>query len=242
MVGDDDVEPAAAGLGDLGVAGRTAVDRDDHRGPDRLGPVEGRDREAVALLEAARDVWLDRQPVAFEGLDHDRQPGQPVRVEVAEDEHALTLLAREREPSQQDPDVGEQGRVVQPVEGIAEERVDGGSVRRATGHEEAGHARRQAVPRRGGGRVGRDLGVVREHPAETRLEHVHQSDIRRCTAALTGASIGRVRKRNGGVEGRGSWRRGRAGGPPRDASPRAAGWPRRSRSTSRTRCRSAARG
>ena len=143
----------------------------------------------MAFLQPARHVRLDRQPVALERQDHDRQPGQAVRVEVAEDEHALALVARERQASEEDVDVGEEGRVVEPVERLPEEGVDGGAVGDAAGDEQAGHAVRETVPGRRGRGVGRDLDMVREHPSEARLEHVHQSDIRRCTAALTGASI-----------------------------------------------------
>ncbi len=175
--------------------------------PTACGPVERRDREAVALVEPARHVRLDGQPVALERLDHDRQPGQPVRVEVAEHEHPLALVAREREASQQDVDVGEERRVVEPVEGLAEERVDGGGRRGHRGRRAGrprgrrGHAwprprKRPPGPRRGPGAPIGSAARARPsvcHPSlhrgfDGRLHRSGQETERRVRGARVGAT------------------------------------------------------
>ena len=76
--------------------------------PAGCGGVEGGQREAVALLEPARHVRLDVQAEAAQREDQDREAGQAVRVEVAEDEDALVAAARGgREPVEQPVGVGQ---------------------------------------------------------------------------------------------------------------------------------------
>ena len=99
MVRDDRVDAALVGRGDLGDARGPGVDGDDQRhAPVRGGRDRGQ-REAVALLEPRRDVrdGVDAQPPERE---HElREPGQPVRVEVAEDHDPLAALAGAPRPA-----------------------------------------------------------------------------------------------------------------------------------------------
>ena len=61
VVGDDDVEPARARLGDLLDRGDAAVDGQDEPAALVGEPREGLALEAVALLEAARQVPARRR-------------------------------------------------------------------------------------------------------------------------------------------------------------------------------------
>ena len=82
--------------------------------------VERRHRQPVALVEPARHVRLHRDAEAAQGEGHDRQPGQPVRVEVAEDEDLLPAIACRAHPQQHDRRIREGRRVVQALERVGE--------------------------------------------------------------------------------------------------------------------------
>ena len=120
VVGDDDVDAAGVALGHLGDAGRAAVDGDDQRRPEGDRGVECRHRQPVALVEPARHVRLHRDAEAAQGEGHDRQPGQPVRVEVTEDEDPLPAIACRAHPQQHDRRIREGRRVVQALERVGE--------------------------------------------------------------------------------------------------------------------------
>ena len=120
VVGDDDVDAAGVALGHLGDAGRAAVDGDDQRRPEGDRGVECRHRQPVALVEPARHVRLHRDAEAAQGEGHDRQPGQPVRIEVTEDEDPLPAIACRAHPQQHARRIREGRRVVQALERVGE--------------------------------------------------------------------------------------------------------------------------
>ena len=141
VVRHDDVEPAAARLGDLGRARRPAVDRDDQPGAGGSGGVERRQGQAVALVETARHVRQRIDPEAAERDDENRQPGQAVRVEVTEHEDSLAGIPRSHDSCQCDPCVGQQRRVVEAGLRFGKPGVELGGTGHATRGENAGHAR-----------------------------------------------------------------------------------------------------
>ena len=106
VVRDDDIQAAGVRSSDLRPAGRAAIDRDDDRRAGRDGRIDGRQGEAVALLEPTGDVGLDGNAESAQGQGHDGQPGQPVRIEVAEDEDPLRTLPRQPDPGEEDAGVG----------------------------------------------------------------------------------------------------------------------------------------
>src|SRR6266566_1954189 len=96
MVGDDDLEPARASLGDLLDGGDPAVD-----GEDEPAALVGESREglalhAVALLEAARKVPLHVCAELAEHEDGERRRADAVGVVVTV--HADPLAGRDRRP------------------------------------------------------------------------------------------------------------------------------------------------
>ena len=52
----------------------------------------------MALLEAARHIGQGIDPETAQGDDENRQPGQAVRIEVAEDEDSLAGVPRSDDP------------------------------------------------------------------------------------------------------------------------------------------------
>ena len=90
VVGDDDVEPELLRAGDLGDRGDPAVDGDDECAPVAGQPVERLARDAVALLEPAREVPGDVRAELPQDEDGERRGADPVRVVVAVDADALS--------------------------------------------------------------------------------------------------------------------------------------------------------
>ena len=138
VVGHDHVQPPPARLGDLGRARRPAVDGHDQSGAGGSGRVERSERQAVALLEAARHVGQRLDPEAAQRDDEDRQPGQAVRVEVTEDEDSLAGVPRSHDPCPCDPCVGQQRRVVEAGLRFGKPGVELGGAGHATCGEDAG--------------------------------------------------------------------------------------------------------
>ena len=153
VVGDDDVDAAGVALGHLGHARRPAVHRDDQRraGGDR--GVEGRHRQAVPLVEPARHVGLDRDAVAAQGQGHDRETGQAVGIEVAEDQDPFAAIAGGTQPDEHDGRVRKPGRIMQTVERIGEPGDQVLAGHRPAGSEQTSQPGRDATCR--GDRDGR---------------------------------------------------------------------------------------
>ena len=85
MVGDDHVEPARARLGDLGDGRDAAVDG-EHEPAALVGePLERAAADAVALVEAARQVPVDVGAELAQQQHGERRRGDPVDVVVAVD-------------------------------------------------------------------------------------------------------------------------------------------------------------
>ncbi len=121
MVRDDHVEAAGIRLGDLRDAGRAAIHRDDHGGTGRRPPHRALaiDRP-VALIQATRHVRFDRHPEASQGDGHDGQPGQAVRIEVAEDQHPFAGRPGRTQPIEDDGRIGQRRRVMEAVQRVPE--------------------------------------------------------------------------------------------------------------------------
>ena len=101
VVGDDDVDPAPAGLGDLGARWSTRCRR-SRSATDRPVSAASTARRLRPWPSSSRlgTYGSTSSPNAPERPDHDRQPGQPVGVEVAEDQDPLAGGARPLEPGQ----------------------------------------------------------------------------------------------------------------------------------------------
>ncbi len=98
MVGDDRVDAARTQHLDLHGVRYPAVDRDDQRGVHADHTLERRLGETVALGEP---VWHRRVHVGAQRLEPEsggRCGRDPVEVEVAEDNDALTALDRAGDP------------------------------------------------------------------------------------------------------------------------------------------------
>ena len=230
VVGDDDVDATRVRDRDLGHARRAAVDGDDEAGPGRDGRVDRGERQTVPLVQPARDVWLDRHAEPAQRDGHDRQPGQSISVEVAEDQDPLRALACEVQT------VGGARPHPADVAGRAGHRADRRTRRRC---------RRRSTLR--GSRAGRSCGRTgparerRQPPPATRsrrrkrssgsgVRPSRQDDTGGCTADWLAGCVVCLRPRCAGPVGCASWSDGRDGGHPTGASPRATGSPRRSTS------------
>ena len=137
MVGDEHVDPDACASAISGrlVVPQSTVTMTVASGLARRG--DGRTRQAVALVEPARDVRdrLDAEPP--ERDRQDREAGQPVRVEVAEDEDPLAGRSRPRDPCRERRRVRQEARVVERLERRREEVVEGRAIEQAAAREQA---------------------------------------------------------------------------------------------------------
>jgi hypothetical protein len=121
VVGDDQLQAQPAGLLRLGQAADPAIDRNHHRRP-RLGDLpQGFGVEPVALLQAVRHVEVGLAPQQAQGLPEDSRPREAVHVIVAVHAHppagpegVVEAAGGLREP-------GQQGRLVQALEGCSQE-------------------------------------------------------------------------------------------------------------------------
>jgi len=144
VIGDQDVDPAGTGRGDLGDARRPRVDRDDEPGPFPLGGLDGRERQAVALLEAGRHVRDDLDAEGPQGEGQDGEAGDPVGVEVTEDEDPLAAVTGRDDPGMEGGRVGQEGRIVEAGRGRAEVALEGAGGCDPASCEEGHDPRRQA--------------------------------------------------------------------------------------------------
>ena len=174
-------------------------------------------------------------PYRAQGEDQDRQPGQPVGIEVAEDQDPLA--ARRGRGARRSA-----GAVRCRAASMGSWRPSSGSANQASRSAPSATPRLARTPgeplgqpvRRGGsGRVGRRRGRRRERSSGSgvrpRPSGCHASLHRGFTGHRRAAGQETDRRARGA---RVRLRCGRAGGPPRGASRRAAGWRRRSTSRS----------
>ena len=154
--------PARVGLRDLGDAGRAAVDGDDDA---------SRRRPTAASIAASDRPWpsssrlgtygstVDAEPAQREG--HDRQAGQPVGVEVAEDQDPLAAVAGApaAAPGRASAS-GRSARIVQAARADPRTRRPGRPRRGdAAGREERRRARAE-IPRSAASRRAASAGAV----------------------------------------------------------------------------------
>ena len=93
--------------------------------PSRLRGLDRAQAQPVPFVETARDIRLGVDAEPSERPDHDRQAGQPVGIEVAEDEHPLAGLARPLHPGHEAGGVGQQRGVVETLAARRNERRQG---------------------------------------------------------------------------------------------------------------------
>ena len=172
MVGDEDVDPGRLRLGDLGHARRAAVDRDDHRRAGRRVAAATRlAREAVALVEPARDVRQASMPEEPQRPDQDREPVSP---SASKSPKTMTFSPAARAPL----DPGAE-RLARPAGGAGrggrrgsrEERRRRRPRRQAAGGKQADDALAEPVPGAGGDQLVGCRDGDREAPGEARLDH-----------------------------------------------------------------------
>ena len=248
VVRHDDVDPARSGRRDLGTGARPAVDRDDDR--DALGDrsIDRGDRQPVALLQSARHVRLHVDAEPAEGDDEDREPIEPVRIEVPEHHHPLVAVAGPGETFYESVRVRQEMGIMQPGERLGEPRDEVVSPEDAPTRQQRRHPLGQAMVERGGHEIGVDVTGLWEAPAKARLEHrvrmPRSGHLRLNRASPAGLRQGdaRVRTRLGGRGARGSHAGEHDADPPTHTNRPGADWQRRSTSTSRSRCRSAGPG
>jgi hypothetical protein len=106
VVGDDDLYAERARVRDLLDRGDAAVDRDEQLGPRRRLALDARDRQAVAVLEAAGQLAHRGRAEALERPCQDRRGADAVNVVVAVDDDPRAA----RDMPHQDLDRGGQTR------------------------------------------------------------------------------------------------------------------------------------
>ena len=80
-------------------AGHAIVDRDDQRRPARGGAVDDFRRQAIAEPKPVGHQEIDvRETHRPQGAHHQRTARRPVRVEVADDQHASASPMRREKP------------------------------------------------------------------------------------------------------------------------------------------------
>ena len=120
MVGDDDLEPAPRRLGDLLDGGDPAVDRQDEPDPVVGEPAQRLARDAVALLEAARQVPVGVRPELAQDEDRECRRADAVHVVVAVDADPATCVDRGANALDRRRHVAEQERIVAGQLGVEE--------------------------------------------------------------------------------------------------------------------------
>ena len=112
MVGDDHVQPQRLRAGDLLDGGDPAVDR-EHELAALVGePLDRLPRDAVALVEAAREVPVDVRAELAQTGDRERRGADAVDVVVAVDADPLARRDRGADPVAGRGGVAEERRVV----------------------------------------------------------------------------------------------------------------------------------
>ena len=99
----------------------------------------------MPLVESTRHVRLDGHTETAKGEGHDREPGQPIGVEVAEDEHPLPEVTGRGQASKQDVRIGQARRVVEAVERIGEPGDEVVAGDRAASRQDAGEPGRDTA-------------------------------------------------------------------------------------------------
>ena len=112
MVGDDHLEPARLRGRHLLDGGDAAVDGEQERAALVGEPRDRVPRDAVAFLEAARQVPLDLGAERAQGENGERGRADPVDVVVAVDADAPSLRDRGADPLDRDSHVAEQEGIV----------------------------------------------------------------------------------------------------------------------------------
>ena len=183
MVRDKHVDPAAPRQVYLRRAAGPAVGGDDQRPPLARRALDCPQRQPVAISQPLRHVGRHVQAERPQRQHQDREPRQPVRVEVAVDEDALAPCPRLRHSPESGLGVGEQPGVVQTVLGRGEEPSQLIGRRHAPRRQQRQQPPRN-VPLRGQRRALRiDSGSNRDSPVETGDDHAAQDDTTGSTAA-----------------------------------------------------------
>ena len=129
MVGDDHVDAEPPGLLDLGHGGDAAVDREDELHALLGQPRDRRRRDAVALLEAARQVPADVGADLPQRQHGERRRADAVDVVVAVDADPLVPLDRRSQALHGHRHVAEEQRIVGDALGLEERPGAAGSPR-----------------------------------------------------------------------------------------------------------------
>ena len=119
------------------------------RRPGRDRRVDGGQRQAVALVEPAGHVGHDRDTEPAQGDGQDRQAGQAVGIEVAEDLDQLAALARVRRRRASRSPASGRRRVMQPSQRIAKPGAEIFGRLDASPRQETRQARRDLTSRGG---------------------------------------------------------------------------------------------
>ena len=222
MVGDQHVDAAGGRGGDLGHARRAGVDGDDEADPGARRRLDGRQREAMALVQARRDVRDHRDAERPERDREDRQPGQAIRVEVAEDHDRLGGPASGGDAVDEPLGVGQAARIVEARFRLGQEGGEVGGGLDAAGGQDLGRPGAQA--RAGGGRQERRRGRhrVARGPSGSEARSRPQDASPGCTAPKRSARDRPVTTRCAAAGGR--WAGVPSGGLPSSARRRGAGW------------------
>ena len=169
VVGDDDVEPGRARGRDLLDGGDRAVDGDQQVGPAGGEPLDGRHRQAVAVVDPARQVPVDFGAERAQRADEHGGGGDAVDVVVAVDGDPRVALDVAEDPLRggaQAPERVERVRV-----GAGEELARAGGRVQPAAHQHLGDDVRDAeigAQALGGGVVVRLDGEAGLHPAAER--------------------------------------------------------------------------
>ena len=124
MVGDDDVEPAFSRLGDLGNGRDPAVDGEDEPAAFVREPGKRLAADAVALVEAAREVPVDLCTELTQQKYGERGGGDAVDVVVAVDADPASLLDGGSDLRACGLHVAEQERIVRRLLAVEEAARD----------------------------------------------------------------------------------------------------------------------
>src|SRR5688572_18085318 len=98
MVGDDDIDPGAAQLGDWLSRAGSAVAGDNHGCTLLQRGVNTGFAQVVPIFNSSRNEWNGLRSKLAKGPRHDRGGTDPIDVVVAVDEHGLAVLTRTSEP------------------------------------------------------------------------------------------------------------------------------------------------
>ena len=185
MVRHENVDSRGLCLAISATARRSAVDRhDDRRARFASGSDRGQ-RQAVALVEPARDVRNDLDAEATQGDREDCQAGQSVRIEVAEDEDPLAGCPCSGDPCSERLRIRQEPRIVEAGHRVRKELVEGGPIEQPAAGQEAHHTRVEVVPLPCLENDGVDGDRLRKQPAIAGLDHDIKDATSRFIVALS---------------------------------------------------------